>query len=203
MLKILPLLRQQQPFPTAYYPCTSICLTIDNDSLEQCHEIIDSIQHWTPCMTKLYLKFADFNHSNHLFFPFFCTELIQAVHNNLHLQWVELDVRNVKYDDGEEDIANNALEQCHAWLEQYCEWNQKLHLALDKADSILLNLWPYVYYLANRGGANMLYWHWRNNPKYILKDWHSCPPPALQMQETSTGCQSHDSTAAKWKRKCT
>jgi len=48
MLEILPLLRQEQPFPTAYYPCTSIHLTIHTKSLERYCDIVESIQHWEP-----------------------------------------------------------------------------------------------------------------------------------------------------------
>jgi len=88
-LEILPLL-QEQPFPSTYYLCTSIHPTIRTEFLEQYHEILDSVQHWTPCMKKLFLLFAFYDNSSYLSF---CTELIQAVWNNLRLQLVELYVK--------------------------------------------------------------------------------------------------------------
>jgi len=194
MLEILPLLRQQQPFPTTYYPCTSIHLFIDTNPIDRYRDIIESIQHWTPRVKKLFLKFAFYGHP---ICPSFRTELIQAVRNNLHLQLVELDVENVKsYDDENTKIAD---EQCRASLERYCERNRKLHAALDEADSIPLNLWPYVYHLASRGGANMLYWHLRYNAAAsTLSHWHY----PTKMQEKSSRLTNHASTiAAKRKRK--
>jgi len=198
MLKILPLLRQkEQPFPSTYYPCTSIHLTIDTDSLERYRDIIESIQHWTPRVNKLCLQFAWYGRSRR---PFLRTELIQAVRNNWHLQWVELDLDHVKYYDDEN--TKNADEDCCAWLERYCERNRKLHAALDNhADSIPLPIWLYVYHsLASRGGgwADMLYRHLRDNAAgYTLNHWHYHRP---NMQETSS-LASHASTAAKQKRK--
>jgi len=160
-LELLPLL-QEQPFPSTYYPCTSIHLTIRMEFLEQYREIFDSVQHWTPHVKKLFLLFAFYDNSSH---PSFRTELIQAVRNNLHLQLVELDVENVM-DDIDENTTN-ADEECRAWLERYCERNQKMQ-ALDKADSIPLNVWPYVFHLASRCGADILYQHLRQNAGYML-----------------------------------
>jgi len=167
MLKILPLLRQEQPFPTACYPCTSIRLTIDKDSLEQYPDIIDSIQHWTPRVKKLFLQFA--RRSGR---PLLHTELIQAVRNNMHLQSVEFDVKNVKDEDDEN--TKKADEECCAWLERYCERNRKLQM-LDKAETIPLEVWPYVYHLASRGGADMLYRQLRQNAWCPLEVWHYPP----------------------------
>jgi len=210
MLEILPLL-QEQPVPGAIYPCTSIHLTIDNHPLERYREVIDSIQHWTPRVNKLYLNFACYNRSSRPFFPFLRTELMQAVCNNLHLQWVELDVRNAKPDDGEEDIfAKNAHEQCRAGLERYCERNRKLQ-RLDEADTIPLPVWPYVYHLASRGGVDMLYRHLLENAGYMWNDRHnrcrrSLPRNWNKMLIRIVAAfthQSHDSAAAaEQKRKC-
>jgi len=181
MLDILPLLRQEQPFPSTYYPCTSIYLTIDTDSLERYCDIIESIQNWTPRVKKLFLHFSSYGRPSR---PFFRTELIQAVRKNWHLQFVELDVDAVKdYDD---ENTKNADEQCRAWLERYCERNRKLH-TLDKPETIPLEVWPYVYHLASRGGADMLYQQLRQNAWYPLEGWHSNPPPSPspKLQETS------------------
>jgi len=132
--KIIPLLRQQQPFPTAYYPCTSIRLISDTYSLEQNRDIIESIPHWTPRVKKLFLHLASYDRPSR---PYLRTELVQAVGKNLHLQSVELYVDNVKYNDEE---TKNADEECRASLERYCERNKKLHATLDEADSIPLNV---------------------------------------------------------------
>jgi len=113
----------------------------------------------------------------------FHTELIQVVQNNLQLQLVELDVKDVKYYNDEN--TKNADEQCHTWLEQYCELNQKLHM-LDKPETILLEVWPYVFHLASRGGADMLYWQLHQNAWYLLEGWHCNPPPSPTTQEMST-----------------
>jgi len=170
MLDILPFLWQEQPFPSTYYPCTSIHLTIHMFLLERYHDIIESIQHCTPHMKKLFLTFALYGYSSH---PFFCTELIQVVRKNLHLQLVELDFKDVKDDDDEN--TENADEQCRAWLERYCEQNQQLHM-LDKPETIPLEVWLYVYHLASRGGANMLYRQLCQNAWYPLEGWHNNPP---------------------------
>jgi len=196
MLDVLPLL-QEQPVPGATYPCTLIHLTIDKDSLERHREFIESIQHWTPCVKKLFLNFACYNSSSRPFFPFLRTELIQAVRNNLHLRQVELDVRNAKPDDGEEDIAKNVLEQCRAWLERYCERNRKLQAALVEADSMPQNVWPYVFHSATRGGADMLYRHLSENVGYTLSHWHYYPPKMQDKAKITT----HASKAANRKRK--
>jgi len=178
-LKILPLLRQEQPFSSTYYPCTSIHLTIDTHFVEQYRDIIDSIQHWTPRVKKLFLHFAPYynpnRHDGNPSRPFVRRELIQGVRNNMHLQFVELDVKNVKSYNGES--AKNEDEQCRALLERYCERNRKLHATLDEADSIPLHVWPYVFHLASRGGADMLYRHLRQNAGYTLNGWHNKPPP--------------------------
>jgi len=198
MLEILPLL-QEQPFPSTYYPCTSIHLTIHTPSLERYRKIINSIQHWTPRVKKLFLKFASYGRPSR---PLFRSEMMQVVRNNLHLQVVELDLDNVKYYD--DKITTNAFDRCRAFLERNCERNRKLHAALNEPDSIPLNIWPYVYHLASRGGADMLYWHLHDNAGYTINGWHSCspPPPPQKMQEMSTTRrQSHDSTAAERKRK--
>ncbi len=42
MLKILPLL-QERPFPSTYYPCTSIRLTIDTDNFERFRKILSAL----------------------------------------------------------------------------------------------------------------------------------------------------------------
>jgi len=178
MLDILPLLRQEQPFPSTYYLCTSIRLMFSKGSIGQSLEIIESIQNWTPRVKKLFLHFAfhglsicsyDGNPSR----TQVRTELIQAVRKNLHLQLVELDVKDVKDDEN----TKNEKEQCRALLERYCERNRKLHATLDEADSIPLHAWPYVFHLASRGGADMLYWHLRQNAGYMLNGWHNKPPP--------------------------
>jgi len=121
----------------------------------------------------------------------------------MHLQLVELDFGNVKYYDDKN--TKNADEECLGWLERYCERNRKLHAALDEADSIPLNIWPYVYHLASRGGADMLYRHLRDSAGYTLSNWHSSPPPPPKMQVMSTWLRArtrhrHDSAAAKQKR---
>jgi len=165
MLKILPLLRRQQPFPTAYYPCTSIHLIIHSDSVEQYRDIIESIPHWTPHVKKLFPHFAPYGRPSR---PFLRTELVQAVRNNMHLQLVKLVDHKVTDDDDE--LTKNADEECRASLERYCERNKKLHATLDEADSIPLYIWPYVFHLASRGGAAMLYRHLRENAGYTIHD---------------------------------
>jgi len=112
MLKILPLLRQEHPLPTAYYPCMLIHLDIDTHFEDQYHDVIDSIQHWTPRVKKLFLHLARYGNPSR---PFVHAKLIQAVWKNLHLQLVKLDVKEVKcYDD---ENTKNADEQCSTWLE--------------------------------------------------------------------------------------
>jgi len=96
----------------------------------------------------------------------------------MHLQLVELDVKDVKYHDDEN--TKNADEQCRAWLERYCERNRKLPAALVKADSIPLIIWPYLCHLAGRGGAKMLYWHLHENIGYMLSHWHSLPTTTIK-----------------------
>jgi len=184
MLEILPLL-QEQHFPNAHYPCTSIRLTISKGSFGRYLEIIDSIQYWTPHVKKLFLHFAIYGRPSCLL----RAKLIKAVRKNLHLQFVELNVKDVEYDDDEEsdddENTKNADEQCRAWLERYCERNRKLQM-LDKPETIPLEVWPYVYHLASRGGADMLYQQLRQNAWYPLEGWHrNPPPPSPKLQETS------------------
>jgi len=157
MLEILPLLRQEQP---SYYPCTSIHLTIHTDCLQRYRDIINSIQHWSLRVKKLFLRFAFHGYFGRPGRPFLRTELIQAVRKNLHLQLVELNVEAVLYHDDEN--TKNADEQCHASLERYCERNRKLQM-LDKPETIPLEVWPYVYHLVSRGGADMLYCQLHNS----------------------------------------
>jgi len=137
---------------------------------KQYHEVSDSILHEPPGMKKLFLQLEFYQRSSH---PFFCTKLTKAVRNNLHLQSVGLEVKNRTRDNDEK--AKNADEKCHALLEGYCERNWKLY-ALDEADTIPLNIWPYVFRLARRGGADMLYRHLRQNARCVLTGWRFCLP---------------------------
>jgi len=93
--------------------------------------------------------------------------LLHAVCNNMHLQSVRLKVnpienRNIKKE-------SNADKDCCMLLHRYCERNRKLQGTLEGADSIPLAVWPYIYQLASRGGADMLYRHVCENVGYVLK----------------------------------
>jgi len=189
--EMLPVL-QEQPFPSAY-PCTSIDFTINTPRFNQYREVIDSISQWTPRVKKLVLHFEFYSRIHR---PFFHTKLAKAVRNNLHLQSVEFQIENRKRDDHEK--AKNADEKCRALLERYCERNRKLY-ALDKADSIPLNVWPYVFHLVSRGGADMLYRSLHQNVKYMLDRWRC--PSTMHENSSPPGTRSHASTAAKRKRK--
>jgi len=74
----------------------------------------------------------------------------------------------------------DADERCCVRLEGYCEWNQKLQ-ALDEAETIPLNVWPYVYHLASLGGADLLYQYLCENLGYMLSDWHCQPKNAREV----------------------
>jgi len=65
---------------------------------------------------------------------------------------------------------SNANEDCCMILHRYCERNRKLQEMLEgTADSIPLAVWSYIYQLASRGGADMVYRHVCENVGYVLK----------------------------------
>jgi len=136
------------------------------------------------------------NHLKHLI----GTELSTAVWNNIHLHSVEVQFSLKIYQDEREKYDDK---ECCTLLNRYCKCNQKLQQAFEEADSIPLSVWPYVYHLTCRGGANMLYWHLHQHIGYLLNGGCTVQP---NLQETMLGhacMQSTISTNGKGKHKCT
>jgi len=159
MLKIL----QEQTFSSTCL-LTSVDLLINTTCFKLYHTFIDSIPKWTPCVKKLHLKFST---KDSVSGQQIRRKLLGAVRNNMHLQSVQLKISTMEKCNIEKE--SNADEDCCMLLHRYCERNRKLEGTLEGADSIPLAVWPYIYQLANRGGANMLYRHFCENVGYVLK----------------------------------
>jgi len=127
------------------HPLISVRFQIETTHFEQNHKLIESIPQWSPRVKKLCLLFTATAHvcRHHIH-----TKRLDAVRKNLHLQSVELIF------GGGRKVNND--KNFRAMLHKYCERNQKLQ-AIDKADSIPMNVWPYVFHLASCGGVDMLY----------------------------------------------
>jgi len=147
--------------PSAH-PLISVHFWITTRPFEQNHKVIESIPQWSCHVKKLRLQFTA---TAHVCRRRVHTKLLDALRKNLHLQSVEL-----IFDEGKV----NADENFCAMLRRYFERNQKLQ-AIDEADSIPMNVWPFVFHLASCGGVDMLYGLLRQNLGYMLESWH-CPP---------------------------
>jgi len=188
---------------TCAYPRTLIHLVMDlAEDSKLCRNVIKSIPHWTPRVKKLVFDY-ELSWLCSSDQPLFYRKLLTAVYNNLHLQSVEK--ANYDDDDDHDDEDNNEKsknadeEMFFASLERYCERNRDLEAALGKADTIPLELWPYILRLVSRGGADMLYRHVRENAGCILKGFQHCPPN-MQAKSKLAPTRSQPSRAAKQKR---
>jgi len=142
----------------------SVKLLTNTAYFKQYHKVIESNPQWTPHAKKLHLKFST---KDSVSGQQICRKLLGAVWNNMHLQSVQLKVSTMEKCNTEKEI--NADKDCCMLLHRYCERNQKLEGTLEGVDLIPLAVWPYIYQLANCGGANMLYWHFCENVGYVLK----------------------------------
>jgi len=191
VLEFLPVLRE--PSPSAF-PLTTVHLEINTIYFNGYRAVIKSIPQWASRVTTLFLHFKIYGCENH---HQICTELSRAVRNNMHLRSVGLDIYSLDYK--QEEKEKNAKEKCQGRLDRYCEGNRMLQTTLKEADTIPLNVWPYIYHSASRGGANMLYRHLRENIGYMLKNWH-CPPKKPEKYKGAC-LRSHVPRATKRKHK--
>jgi len=174
---------QQQPQPplTLTYPIVSVRMLFLETCLEHYNEVFESIPKWTPRVKTLRLDLETNDPASRCHIR---TKFLDAVRSNIHLQSVELDLcpmKNNGADDGK---------KCRAELDRYCERNRKLQDRLEEADLIPLNVWPYIYHSASRGGADMIYRLLCQNIGYMLDGWctekcgHDCMHACKAMSPT-------------------
>jgi len=155
--QLLRTLHKQQL--TSANPLTSLEFNMHTTYLEQYLGVIASIPHWTPRVKELRLFFETDSPANRRRIR---TKLLDAVWKNMHLQSINL------------MFLDNEYQELRTLLYCYEKRNRKLQL-LDEADSIPLYVWPYVYHLASRGGADMLYRLLHQNVGYIMVESCHCP----------------------------
>jgi len=170
---------QKQPFSSAYPPM-SLEFDIDTADVEQYHGIIETIPQWTPRVKKLRMRFNvdDLVNRRHI-----CSKLADAVRNDMHFRSIFImfaycvfDKFFLDSDEEEDNEEENQYHKCRLLLDRYEERNRKVQDMLKNALSIPWYIWPYIYHLASRGGADKLFRLLHQNIGYMGESWQ-CPPP--------------------------